>query len=145
MARVKLIMPEGTPKKYSIPVRITDLNYGNHLGNDSLITLIHEARVKWLVSGGFTEKSIDGAGLIMNELVANYLNESFYGDDLIFEIIPGDIGSIGFEIYYRVYTERRSEKIPIAIVKTGMVCFDYEKRKTTAIPESFLLFLKSHL
>jgi acyl-CoA thioesterase FadM len=144
MARIKLTMPEGITKKYIIPVRITDLNYGNHLGNDSLITMIHEARMKWLTSGGFSEKSIDGTGLIMNELVANYLNEAFYGDELIFEIIPGDIGSIGFEIYYRVYAERRSEKVPIAIVKTGMVCFDDQNTNTTPIPESFMLFMKPH-
>lgn len=138
-------MPEGIVKKWMIPVRITDLNYGNHLGNDSLVSLIHEARVKWLTSGGFTELSVgEAAGLIINELVVNYLNESVYGDELFFEIIPGDIGNFGFEIYYNIYTEIALKKNPIAVAKTGMVCYDYKKRKTAEIPKIFMSFLKTH-
>lgn len=137
-------MPEGNYFTTSVPVRITDINYGNHLGNDSLVTLIHEARVQWLVAGGFTELSIGNAGLIMNELIVNYLNESLYGDTVYFEIIPGDIGSIGFEIYYRLHTIRKEEKISVAIAKTGMVCFNYTTRKPEAISADFKSYLQSH-
>lgn len=144
MARIKLIMPEGRYFSTSVPVRITDINYGNHLGNDSLVTMIHEARVQWLTANGYSEKNIGDAGLIMNELIVNYLNESLYGDTLFFEIIPGDIGSIGFEIFYRIHTIRKNEKVGIAIAKTGMVCFNYEARKPAVIPGDFMAFLQSH-
>jgi acyl-CoA thioesterase FadM len=144
MARIKLIMPDGNRYRLSIPVRITDINYGNHLGNDSLVTLVHEARVQWLSNEGFSEMSVGGAGLIMNELMVNYMNESVYGDILDFEIVTGDIGSIGFEIFYDIHTTRNDKKVQIAVAKTGMVCFDYEKRKPSAIPENFLHFLKQN-
>ena len=62
MARIKINIPPGFITTLSIPVRITDLNYGNHLGNDSLVSILHEARVQWLKLNGYTELDIEGTG-----------------------------------------------------------------------------------
>ena len=48
MPRVKVALPATFPFRTEIPVRITDLNYGGHLGNDALLGLLHEARVHFL-------------------------------------------------------------------------------------------------
>jgi hypothetical protein len=45
MPRLKLELPAGFPFRTTLTVRVTDLNYGNHLGNDALLGLLHEARV----------------------------------------------------------------------------------------------------
>ena len=50
MARIKLDILNPTIATFIIPVRITDLNYGNHVGNDAFVSIIHEARMKWLHS-----------------------------------------------------------------------------------------------
>ncbi len=39
----------------TLEVRISDINYGNHLGHDSLVSLLHEARVRFLRHLGYTE------------------------------------------------------------------------------------------
>jgi acyl-CoA thioesterase FadM len=144
MARIKLKFPVGNAKQIEIKVRISDINYGNHLGNDSLVTILHEARIQWLQTGGFTEKNIGDTGLILNELVVNYLNEGFYGDLFQINILPGEISNMGFEIYYRIDAIRNEQKINIGIAKTGMVCFDYEIRKPKLIPTEFASFLAAH-
>lgn len=77
MARTKLIFPAKILGEVSITVRITDINYGNHLGNDALVSIIHEARVKWLYLNGYTELNIEGAAIIMGELLVNYLGGVF--------------------------------------------------------------------
>ena len=64
MARIKLHMPETYLFSTNIDVRITDLNYGNHLANDSLLSIIHEARVRFLNHFGYTELDIEGIGLV---------------------------------------------------------------------------------
>jgi len=46
MARIKIEIPDKFIYKTEIPIRITDINYGGHLGNDSLLSIIHEARVR---------------------------------------------------------------------------------------------------
>ena len=137
MPRIKILTPNKKVGKAEIPVRITDINYGKHLGNDSLISIIHESRVQWLAGFGYTELKIEGASIIMNELAVNYLNESFYGDVLSIEISVGEIGTSNFELFYNVTTTRNNGYINIAKAKTGIVFFDYELKKVIAIPAAF--------
>jgi acyl-CoA thioester hydrolase len=142
MARVKLDIPAHKIFTTNIPVRITDLNYGNHVGNDALVSIVHEARIQWLASNNFTELNIGGAALIMADLAVEYKAESFYGDTLNVSISIGEITKISFEIFYEITTTRNDKTILIANAKTGMVCFDYEARKIISIPEEVLTILK---
>jgi acyl-CoA thioester hydrolase len=137
MARVKLDIPENKIFTTDIAVRITDINYGNHLGNDALVSILQEARMQWLASHNFTELNIAGAALIMADLAVEYKAESFYGDVLSVAISIGEITKISFEFFYEITTTRNDKKILIAKAKTGMVCFDYEARKVTNIPQIF--------
>lgn len=137
MPRIKIVTPTKTVGKAEIRVRITDINYGKHLGNDSLISIIHESRVQWLAGLGYTELNIEGTSIIMNELAVNYLNESFYGDLLNIELSVGEIGTSNFELFYNVTTTRNNVYINIAKAKTGIVFFDYELKKVIAIPSAF--------
>ena len=126
-----------------IPIRITDINYGNHVGNDALVSIIHEARMQWLASGNFSEMNIGGPGLIMSDLAVEYKAESFYGDILSVNIAISEVQKISFEVYYEITTEREGKNELIAKVKTGMVCYDYDAKKVAAMTEGFQKFLTS--
>ena len=114
----------------SLGVRITDINYGNHTGNDKLAGLLHEARVQWLTSIGCTELNVFGSSLIMRDLTIRFISESFYGDILKIDIHSHNISNAGFDIYYNISTVNGN----IAKAKTGMVCYDYTAKKITAVP-----------
>lgn len=146
MARVKLQFP-GKKAIFAtdIPVRITDLNYGNHVGNDAVLSIAHEARVQMLQSFGYTELDIGGCGMIMADAAIVFKKEGFYGDRLRIEIFTGDTTSVSFELLYRISTQRNGTSILIAEVKTGMVCFDYAKRKVCETPVAFLEKLTSKM
>lgn len=138
MSRVKIDFPE----KYfntiiKIPVRITDINYGNHVGNDSLVSIIHEARMQFLQTNNYTELNIEGIGLIMSELLVEFKNEAFYKDIIDVKIAMGDISRASFELLYKLIATRQHEEIFIANAKTTMVCYDYDSKKVTTIPEKF--------
>lgn len=137
MSRIKIEIPENKIAVIDIPVRITDINYGNHLGNDSLVGIIHEARVQWLKLMGYTELNIEDCSIIMSDIAVNYLNESFHGDLLSVSIHLGDLTSAGFELFYLIETTRDEKKITIAKAKTGIVFYDYKKRKIVPFPEAF--------
>ncbi len=143
MARIKLIFPENIIHSVSIPVRITDINYGNHLGNDALVSILHEARVHWLTSLNYTEFNIEGKSIIINELAVNYLKEMFYGDVIKIDLSVGDITSLGFELYYRMSINKNGENLISAIAKTGLIFFDYTAKKTSSIPDVFIEKIKS--
>ena len=69
MARIKLSFPDDVfCFETRMPVRITDINGANHLGNDALISMLSEARAQFLVSYGIQEASKDGTGIIVTDL-----------------------------------------------------------------------------
>jgi len=135
MARIKIALPEKFIFKTEIPVRITDINYGGHLGNDSLLSIIHEARVRFLKHLEYSESNVEGNGIIMIDAGVQYKSEGFYGDELLVEVAVSDFTGIGCDFVYRL-TNKESNK-EIATVKTGIVFFDYEKRKTAPVPIEF--------
>lgn len=135
MARLKLNMPQKYLFATDIDVRITDINYGNHLGNDSLLAIIHEARVQFLNRLGYSEMSLAGAGIMMADVVIIYKAQAFYGDRLRIEIGVDDISKKTCDFYYRITKD--SEKI-VALSKSTIVFFDFEQQKPVGIPEAFL-------
>jgi acyl-CoA thioester hydrolase len=137
MSRIKIDLPAVFPFTTDIAVRITDLNYGGHVGNDTVLSIIHEARVRFLVSKGFSELNVDGAGLIMSDVAIQFKNELFYGDIIRISIAVGDFTKVSFEMYYLLETLSESKGKTVAIAKTGMLCYDYTRKKITAVPESF--------
>ncbi len=141
MARVKLTVPQNKLTTVQIPVRITDINYGNHLGNDAMVSIIHEARMQWLQQHGYTELNIEGIGLIMAAVAVEFKKEGFYGDTVTATLHVGEISRVGFELYYTLAAKRNSSVIILAIAKTEMVCYDYEAKKVVSIPEKLKAIL----
>lgn len=138
MARVKLDIPEKISFTMTLPVRISDINYGNHLGNEAMVNIIHEARLQWLKSGGYTELEIEGYSLIMSDLIVEYKKQGYYGDVLSVSVRIGEIGRSGFDMYYAVHNQ---QEVLIAKAKTGMACFDYTNQKPVHLPKNFSSFL----
>ncbi|MBC6606008.1 thioesterase family protein [Hymenobacter sp. BT188] len=132
MARVKVALPDTFPLTVQIPVRITDLNYGAHLGNDALLSILHEARVQFLHHCQLPEfDPATKTGLIMADVAIEYKGEAFYGDVLHLQLAATDLHRYGFDVVYWVKNQDGKE---IARAKTGMLCFDYNTRKLRNLP-----------
>lgn len=134
MSRIKIELPAKQLATVEISVRITDINYGNHLGNDAIVGLIHEARMRWLSQHQWTEVHCAGTGLIMAGLAVEFRQEAFYGDVLDVEVLGGSYSRIGFDLGYRI-TNRRTGAVT-ALALTNMVCFDYSSRRPAPLPEA---------
>ena len=130
--RVKLEFPELKVFETTLEVRITDLNYGNHLGNDRMVGLLHEARAQWLKGHGFTELDLGGMGLIMADLAIQYQGEAFFGDKLVVELALSNWNSKSFQLFYRITCGSRK----VAMASTSMLGFNYEKKSVVAFPET---------
>lgn len=135
MARVRLELPERLDFSTELEVLVGHVNYGGHLGNDALLGLLHEARVRFLASLGHSEQSVEGCGLIMADAAVVYRAEAFHGDRLTVEVGVGDFTRSGCDLYYRV--TRRGDGRPVADAKTGLVFFDYATRRPLPVPEGF--------
>lgn len=134
MARIRIEQPASYNFIATIPVRITDLNYGGHVGNDTILSIIHEARAQYFKSLGYSENDFGGTGTIMADVVINFKNELFYGDVIRASVAVMSISKVSFDIVYLLEKENT-----IAVeAKTGMVCFDYQKKKVTSIPDEVI-------
>ncbi len=134
MARVTIQLPETFLFSTKISVRVTDINYANHLGNDAILGMMHEARVQFLKSFSYTELDLGGVGIIMTDCAIQYKGEAFLGDQLEIKVAVSDPSRLGFDLVYQ-FTNIENKKL-IAIGKTGIVCFDYKLRKVSPLPDS---------
>ena len=134
--RIRISFP--TPFVFStvIPVRIGDINYGGHVGNDSILSILHEARLRFFNQWGYTEMDAGGCGLIMADSAIQYKGEAFHGDDLKVELAVANLSSLSFDLFYKISTLRNEEPVNIVFAKTGMICFDYKERKIAQMPEA---------
>jgi len=120
--------------KTSIPIRITDHNYGDHVANSVFVEYLHEGRMQFLASLGYTEKNLEGVALILSELHVKYAQQAFYPDFLNLEIAVSNIRGTRFDLDYRGYSESGELLI---IAKTEMAAVDYSASKPVRLPEAF--------
>ncbi len=136
MPRIKIDLPNEMQFETTVKVRISDINYGGHVGNDSILTIFHEARMEYIQSLGFKDElSIaENVGIIVADVGIVYKNESFYGEVLKVAIGTTDFNKYGCDMYYKATNETEVE---IARGKTGIVCFNYVEKKLSAMPLAF--------
>jgi acyl-CoA thioesterase FadM len=136
MARLKLDFPEDQ-YYYSthLTVRVTDINGANHLGNDSMISMISEARARFLFDFGIEETQDDGVGIIVTDLATTYKTEAHARDQLLFEVGIMDFNKYGGDITFRITRPR--DNALVAMAKSGFVFFNYKRGSVVPMPEAF--------
>ena len=134
MPRVEIALPERFPFSTTLEVRVGDLNYGNHVGNDQVLGLIHEARRRYIRSLGADEIGTDGMGFVIADAAVVYRAQAFYGDSLTIEVAAGEFQSRSCAFFYKV------SKVGsvVAEARTGVVCFDFKAQKAQAFPPALL-------
>jgi acyl-CoA thioester hydrolase len=143
MPRIQLDLPTAFLFTTELTVRASDLNYGDHVGHDAILTLMQEARINFYRSLGFkNEISFEGSvGQIIADAALQYKSESFLGDVLTISIGVADINKYGFDMLYQI--ENKATGKEVARGKTGIVCFDYDRKKVASIPEVLLKHLRA--
>lgn len=135
MRKVHLDVPDRFDYATEVRLRVSDMNYGNHLGNDAVLALVHEARVRFLEEHGFKELEGDGTGLIMADAALIYRAQGHRGQSVRIEVAVKELGEVGFDLYYRLSDKQTGKEI--ALVKTGMAFFDYRTGELLEIPDRF--------
>jgi acyl-CoA thioester hydrolase len=133
MSRIDVDLPERVLFTTEIPIRVGDINYGGHLGNDAVLSIAQEARARFYASHGFSELECDGASTAMVNAALIYGAEGKYGMVLRVEIGAADVRSREFDLLYRM-VEAASGK-EVARVKTGIVSIDLTTRRIVRLPE----------
>ena len=136
MPRVKIDLPERFGFSTELPIYINHINYGNHLDNSALISLVSEARVRFFKSLGYTEHDVEGCGIIVADVAAQYRSEAFHGEVMIIEMAASDFNKYGCDLVWRLSDKASGREV--ARGKHGIMFFDYAVRKPTAAPAAFV-------
>ena len=135
MERIKLNLPEHFNFSTTIKIRITDLNYGGHVGNDSFLSLIHEARQQFLNYFNYSELEFENVSLIMADASIEFKKELNYSDEIKISVAATGFDKYGFDIFYKIEIVKNEDLILAGKAKTGMLCYDYQNKKLLTVPE----------
>ena len=135
MERIKVNLPENFHFSTIIKIRITDLNYGGHVGNDSFLSLIHEARQQFLNHFGYSELKIENVSLIMADASIEFKKELNYGNEIKISVTASGFDKLGFDLFYKIEIINNENFILAGKAKTGMLCYDYQNKKLMPVPE----------
>lgn len=135
MPRIQIELPEHFPFSTDIPLYLSHMNYGGHLDNALLLSVVSEARERFLQSLGYTEQDIEGIGIAVADAALQYRSEAFHGEVMVVRMTATEFSKCGCELLWRM-NERVSGR-EVARGKTGIVFFDYATRKVMPVPEKF--------
>lgn len=142
MSRVVIELPENLPFRTEIPVLIGHVNRGDHLGNESVVALLNEARVRFTLQRGFREHDTQrGLTMVNADLAMVYHTEGHYGEVMVIEIGVANFHRCGYDMVYRV-SERDTGRL-IARAKTAHILLDRASGNTVSEPEGYFDPLRS--
>jgi acyl-CoA thioester hydrolase len=130
-------------------IRINDLNFGNHVGHQTVYEFCHDARIEYFEKMGedlglvVNEMNFGPYGLIMSQSAANYLAEIKHGMEINVEVYLESTHQCYFDLSYCLIDN--SDQTELAKVLTTMACFDYKNKKVVPIPENIFSYLKNSL
>lgn len=136
MERIKLNLPQQFSFSTGIAIRITDLNYGRHVGNDTFLSLIQEARQQYFLHHGYEEMNIEGLGIIITDAAIEFKQQLGYGDIVRIHVAATGFDKFGFDLFYKMEVIKNGKAILAGKAKTGILCFDYANQKMARVPEN---------
>ncbi|MFM1857743.1 MAG: hypothetical protein RLZ05_803 [Bacteroidota bacterium] len=134
MSSIKSQFPASFKFQCSIPIRINDINYGGHVGNDRILLFAHEARIQFLNQLGYSELELGGTSLLLTRATIEIRKELFFGDILWVSVAALNFTSKGFDLIYKMEREKQHERELVAAAMTSMVCYDYQNKKMDILP-----------
>ncbi|MFO7646514.1 MULTISPECIES: acyl-CoA thioesterase [Halomonas] len=135
MERVRLEFPEAAiVHRHPLTVRVTDMNYGRHLGHDTLVSLLHEARIQAFAALGLTEWDMGGYPSVVADLAIQYQSEARWPDALVVETAIPAPGSKAVTVYHRVRHAEGGR--PVATARLNVMLVDPAAGRPVSVPEA---------
>jgi len=134
----KSIVEDNYPFSVEIPVRITDINYGKHLGHMAVVGIFHQARLLFLSEYNIDEMDVEGNGVILLNSSYAFKNQAFFNDRLIVRVGIGEYSKTRFNFLYQATNKETGKLIVSGREETAF--FNYTRGKLSKIPKSFLSF-----
>jgi len=135
MSRIQIDLPEYFSFSTEITLYIGHINFGGHLDNALLLSLVSEARARFFKALGYTELDVEGVSIIVADAAVQYRAEAFHGEVMRVDMVANDFSTKGCDLLWRM-TNKETQR-EVARGKTGILFFDYNARKVVPVPDNF--------
>ena len=124
-------------------IRIGDINYGGHMGNEVALVVFQDARLSFLDSLGCSEKDIgEGLALILVDANVKYRKEVFLNDRLETRVKVLGLRRSSFDLHFDVVRTSDGERVFQGW--TRMLPYHYGEKKVRGLPEKFHVQLERY-
>ena len=136
-------MPNDYKHKTSIQIRFADIDSLDHVNHAKHITYMEHARINYFRDVIKTPVAWKEEGLILAKVVVDYKLPLLLGDTITVYTKCTRIGNKSFDLSYLIIKDLTPNPSPNGegnIAATGlttMVCYDYKRNKTIAVPEEW--------
>jgi len=135
MPQIKIDLPDKFDFSTDLRLRFRDINAGNHLAHDSVLSLAEEARFLFLEHLGYAHLTIDGCGYVAADAAIVYKSQAYFGQVIRIEVAVRDFAKKSCDFIYRLSNKETGQEV--ARAKTGVVFFDYKTQKSVEVPDRF--------
>jgi acyl-CoA thioester hydrolase len=137
MARIEVNLPAKFNFSTDIPIRISDINRGNHLGHVAMLAILEEARTRFLAAVNINlEGNLNqGNGYLVADVAIVYMRQAYYQQTMRIEIAVNDFQEKSFDFVYRV--SEASSGTEVARAKTGHLLYNFQTQKVVPITPEF--------
>ncbi|CAH1043868.1 acyl-CoA thioesterase [Halomonas sp. TD01] len=134
MERVTLDFPTAAIiHRHPLTVRVTDMNYGRHLGHDALVSLLHEARVHAFAALGLPEWDMKGYPSVVVDLAVQYQSEARWPDALMIETAVPEPQGKALAVYQRI-CHAETGKV-VATARVNQLLLDLSSGRPVKVPD----------
>lgn len=131
--------------RYPIHIRFNDLDSYGIVNNAVYITYFEEGRKLWFQEHVGTKWDWERHGILLARHEVDYLLPLTLVDEAEIQLGIGNIGNKSFEVSYVIFKRSGSNWVECTRGKSVVVCYDYENRKTMAVPEDWKAIFDEHL
>lgn len=116
-----------------LTVRVSDLNYGNHVGYQNFFSFFQEARIAYLRQFDYSELDIGGCGIIVAEANCKYKRELHLNDAITVACGISKLKSKMFTMEYMI----SKDDVICAKGYTINLCYDHHGKSIARMPKAF--------
>jgi acyl-CoA thioester hydrolase len=125
-----------------IQMRFRDIDGMGHVNNAVYLSYTELARTQFYMKHA-GKRTLEDIDFILAHVDIDFESQAVWGDEIRVTTWPSKIGTSSFALTYEV-SERRTGRV-LARVKSVMVAYDYEKKKSKPIPPEFRKILEGAL
>ena len=128
----------------SIQIRFKDIDALGHVNNANHLTYFELARIRYFNEAVGENINWSKKGIILASAALSYHSPVQLSDDVVVGTRCSKLGDKSFVLEYEMTSKTAGQERLLAAGSTVMVCYDYEKAKSIAMPEEWRAKLKDY-